>query len=474
MLDRERLLVVGASKALEGLGDRMPVHVIHVAQADAAHEAIDSESIDLLVIDADATGSAGFDLLATAREGWPSLPILIVQVGATLAMQARAVDAGADDVIISPSSEEVVRAVQQALTRVSRLKAFPDPVAASSALLGSSKLMRGVISMVERVAPTAASILVRGESGTGKELVAREVHRNSLRATNPFIKIDCTSLPDSLLESELFGHERGAFTGAAARKLGRVELAHGGTLFLDEVGELTRGTQAKLLRLLQDREFERLGGTKTIGVDVRVIAATHRDLEGMVDRADFREDLFYRLNVLPLWLPPLRARRDDIELLAVHFMSRAAARNRREALELTPAALRFLRQQRWPGNVRQLQNVIERLAILAAGPEIDEAAVRQELERPLMFETEVSSRSQRLGVDESHRPSCNPGQADSEGGTHAQVQPAEHLSQILRDAERDALSQALQRARGNRTLAARVLGISRSTLYAKLREYGLL
>jgi two-component system response regulator AtoC len=276
------------------------------------------------------------------------------------------------------------------------------------------------------------------------------------------VKIDCASLPEALLESELFGHEKGAFTGAVARKPGRVELAEGGTLLLDEIGELTLPLQAKLLRLLQDREFERLGSTKTIKVDVRVVAATHRDLESMVERGQFRQDLFYRLNVVPLWLPPLRARRNDIELLARHFCSVFGAANGKAGAQLTDGAMRALRGQRWPGNVRQLQNFIERLVVLSDRDLIDENQFRLELSRHVRFITEPgTSGSGKQDPAPHHEPANEPSVV---GPLDAEVHNAEHK----------ALERALRHAAGNRSLAARLLGVSRSTLYTKLEEHGLL
>lgn len=302
----------------------------------------------------------------------------------------------------------------------------------------------------------------------------------------PFIKIDCASLPENLLESELFGYEKGAFTGATARKLGRVELADGGTLFLDEVGELTLPTQAKLLRLLQDQEFERLGGTKTIKVQLRVLAATHRDLEAMTEQSLFRQDLFYRLNVVPLWLPPLRARRGDAAALAIHFYQRAAARNQR-SVSLSERAVRALSRERWPGNVRQLQNFIERLVVPAPGSVVEEADVRVELDRPAQFATDLdrsrSAVSSELASELTAEPAQQPPPPDEASLSEktvpspavASIPESDHrLSQIVRDAERLALIQTLQRCGGNRSQAARTLGVSRSTFYSKMKQYGLL
>jgi two-component system, NtrC family, response regulator AtoC len=311
--------------------------------------------------------------------------------------------------------------------------------------------------VLRRAAGDEVTVLVRGESGTGKELVARALHAESPRAQCPFVKIDCASLPEALLESELFGYEKGAFTGATASKPGRVELAEGGTLFLDEVGELGPPVQAKLLRLLQDRHIERLGGTRTIAVDVRVIAATHRDLETMIDRGHFRQDLFYRLSVVPLWLPPLRARRADIALLARHFVGDFAKAKGKTGLTIDDAALALLRRERWPGNVRQLQNLIERVVVLAEAATIGAEDIRAALAARTTFATEPHT--------------------DADEAVAASVaEPAEAIVPLaadLRDAERRALVRALHAAGGNRTVAARMLGVSRSTLYEKLAEHGL-
>lgn len=322
-------------------------------------------------------------------------------------------------------------------------------------VVGASGQMRAIAHLIERVAPARATVLIRGESGTGKELIARALHRMSHVADSRLVKVDCTALSELLVESELFGHERGAFTGAVVRKLGRVELAQGGTLFLDEVAELSRLSQAKLLRLLQDREFERVGGTETIRVDLRVVAATHRDLEGMVERGLFRLDLFYRLNVIPIWVPPLRARRQDIPDLAQHFCRQAAARNCKGEVRLDAAATRLLSEQSWPGNVRQLQNLVERLVVLVEGFTITSDDVRGALHDGAAFESAAATEA---GGAELH--------ADVVGR-------AGHLVRVVREAERGALIRALERTGGNRTAAARLLGLSRTTLYQKMSECGL-
>jgi two-component system response regulator AtoC len=303
--------------------------------------------------------------------------------------------------------------------------------------------------MLRRAAPTMSTVLVRGESGTGKELIAKALHEMSPRSGAPLVKINCGAQPDALLESELFGYEKGAFTGAIARKPGRVELAHRGTLFLDEIGDITPALQVKLLRVLQEREFERLGGTQTLKVDVRFVAATHRDLEDMVRKGDFREDLFYRLNVIPMWVPPLRERREDVAVLAAHFRDVFAEANHRPDIAFHPDAVRLLAEQDWPGNVRQLQNLIERLVVVTDWPLITADVVRAELRRSPSL---------------SAVPESSPSPA-------AEVST---LDEHRRTAEREALVKALKHSFNNRTVAARLLGVSRRTFYTKLEAYGLL
>jgi two-component system response regulator AtoC len=316
-------------------------------------------------------------------------------------------------------------------------------------MIGECEQMQSVADLIRRAAQTTATVMIRGESGTGKELVARAIHDVSPRAGGPFVPVHCAALPESLLESELFGYEKGAFTGATSRKPGRVELAGGGTLFLDEIGDLDLSLQVKLLRLLQEKEFQRVGGTRILRADVRFVAATHRDLEAMIHAREFREDLYYRISVFPVWLPALRDRAGDLALLARHFCRRLAAENGRPPLEFEDAALDLLEAQRWPGNIRQLQNCIERLVILTDGPRISAKAVECELAR---------------------QPDLHRSDAVGSDGSSGEHRLADLKSRLLQ-AERQALVEALQRARHNRSQAARILGISRRTLYNKLEEF---
>jgi two-component system response regulator AtoC len=317
--------------------------------------------------------------------------------------------------------------------------------------------MQQVEDVIRRVAATSATALVRGESGTGKELVARALHENGPRSAAPFVKVHCAGLPETLLESELFGHERGAFTGATYRKPGRVEVAEGGTLFFDEIGDISPAVQVKLLRLLQDRQYERVGGSTPIHADVRFIAATHRDLEHMVKRGEFREDLFYRLNVVPIWLPPLRARRSDIAELATRFCATFARTHSKPGVSLSPEALAALGRERWPGNVRQLQNFVERLVVLAQSAVVGEVDVARELAPENTFPTEGSAAA---GLTPSLSVVSRTG-------------PIVPLDATLRAAERAAIERALRHVKGNRALAARLLGVGRATLYKKIVELGI-
>ena len=312
-----------------------------------------------------------------------------------------------------------------------------------SELLGRSPAMLDLKEMLSLVAPSEAAVLITGESGTGKELVSRAIHNNSNRREGPLVAVNCAALPETLLESELFGHEKGAFTGAHQRKIGRFELADQGTLFLDEAGEMALTTQAKLLRVLEEHTFERLGGSKTIQADVRVLAATNRDLEAEIEAGRFREDLYYRLNVVQIHVPSLRERgQDDIRLLAEHLLAKAATRNKKEIKGFTSRAMQALTRNPWPGNVRELVNVVERAVIMARSEEI------------------------RLENLPASIQSWLTGERNTETGGVA-------AGMTIKEVEAELISRTLQETDGNRSQAARMLGITRQTLLNKIREYGL-
>ncbi|NOK13681.1 sigma-54-dependent transcriptional regulator [Corallococcus exercitus] len=409
--------------------------------------------IDVVLSDVRMPGMSGMELLAEVGRGWPDVPVLLMTAHGTVPLAVEAMKAGAADFVLKPfDREELLFTLKKALLQASNP---PEPARAEGKaldglLMGQSRAMTEVKALLVKAAQGTATVLLRGESGTGKELAARALHENSPRRAGPFVKLHCAALPDTLLESELFGYEKGAFTGAATRKPGRVELAHGGTLFLDEIGDVSPAVQVKLLRVLQEREFERLGGTQTVKVDVRFVAATHQALEDGVRRGTFREDLFYRLNVVPLWLPTLRERPEDIALLARHFLDVHARTNGRPPFSLSDDGLRALQAQPWPGNVRQLQNFLERLVVLSDGPVLTGADVARELSR-------------------------QPGIAPPPVAAPLPPSPSDSvtLESRRKDVEKEALVDALKRAGDNRTLAARLLGVSRRTLYNKLEEHGL-
>ena len=429
-----------------------------VGSGDEALAEIELGSYDVLIADAALSGVPGAALPRALLDRGVDLPVVVLVKADGAAEGVAAVRAGAADFLRKPvEREEVLYVLRKALQSV-KIEAEEPPrsmvFAPTTELVGSSPPMQELERTLRRAANGVATVLIRGESGTGKELIARRVHELSPRRGGPFLKVHCAALPDQLLESELFGYERGAFTGATAKKPGRVELAEGGTLFLDEIGDITPATQVKLLRVLQDRQYERLGGTETLDADVRFVTATHRDLEGLVREGKFREDLFYRLNVVTITAPPLRARRDDIELLALHFCERVAAANGRKKVALDADVLALLREKDWPGNVRQLENFIERLVVMASGPRISVADAQREFGRSggaLGF-AEATGLAPKLDLDQS----------------------ALELEVALKKAERRALERALKSAAGNKNVAARLLGISRRSLYYKLEEHGLL
>jgi two-component system, NtrC family, response regulator AtoC len=474
------VLVVDPDQARGGdlclLLEQDGVRAVRSGGASEALARLEREPVSVLVSELSLPDRTGLELLAMVEHSWPGLPVVMLAAKASVADAVAAVKAGASDFLVRPIDRaELLFVINKALTSVEKRAEQPPPPSSHerAGILGDSPTMQQVYATLERAAQGTATVLVRGESGTGKELAARALHDASPRAREPFVKIDCASLPENLLESELFGYEKGAFTGAVTRKPGRAELADKGTLFLDEIGELTLPLQAKLLRLLQDRQIERLGGTTTIKVDVRVVAATHRDLESMVERQQFRLDLFYRLNVVPLWLPPLRARREDVDILVRHFCRTLGTANGKPQIGIDASAIKVLRGQRWPGNVRQLQNFIERLVVLSRGPLITEEDVRAELSQQVRFSTQPGS--SMLFPLASAAPPSLPVQEESPPAEHT-VAPAAvlPLDVQLRATEKTALERALHFAKQNRSLAARLLGVSRSTFYAKLEEHGLL
>jgi two-component system, NtrC family, response regulator AtoC len=419
---------------------------VWVGSAEVALQYLEKHAVDAIISDIRMPGLDGMALLKAVKQRWPEVPVVLLSAHGTVALAVEAMRDGAADFLQKPfDRDEVLFVVKKVLSTTEVVRAQP-PVAPAArnddGMVGTSESLAQVKQLIAAAAQSAATVLVLGETGTGKELVAKAIHQQSARAKKPFVRVNVGALPDTLFESELFGYEKGAFTGAVSRKPGRVELAEGGTLFLDEVGELQALAQVKLLRLLQEKEFERLGGTETLKANVRVIAATHRDLPALVRSGQFREDLLYRLNVVPITLPPLRARASDVPALAVHFVAHQATLNARPGLALSTDALEVLAAQPWPGNVRQLQNFIERLVVLSVGATLlTKADVERELGRAGAIAPAVEIRGE--------------------------------LSTARTGAERAAVEEALRQAQGNRSLAARLLGVSRRTLYNKLEALGL-
>jgi DNA-binding NtrC family response regulator len=440
---------IAIGKVLVALLEQRGLEAAHVASAEEAVRALDTRPYDVVLSDVRMPGMDGMALLDHVGARFPGLPVILLTAHGSVALAVEAMKRGAADFVQKPfDREEIGFVVDKALAKSHSVRADvpPPPAAGDRSFIGDSEPMKHVFATIRKVAPTTSTVLVRGETGTGKELVARALHDASPRKSEAFVSVHCAALPESLLESELFGHEKGAFTGAAQRKPGRIELAHKGTLFLDEIGDVPRSVQVKLLRVIQERELTRVGGTQTIRVDVRIIAATHRDLDAMVAAGEFREDLFYRLAVVPIHIPPLRDRAGDAARLTRHFVVDCANALARARMSIDDDAVAALAAQPWPGNVRQLQNFVERLVVLADRDVITRADVERELARApgVVRAPVVEPRSTDLSLDSNRK-----------------------------ETERQTLVKALSQAGNNRTRAARLLEVSRRTLYNKLREHGL-
>jgi len=404
---------------------------------------------DVVLTDLMMPGMSGQELLRAVKAVAPDAEVVLMTAYGTVEAAVAAMKDGAYDFLTKPlKRHSVLKSVAQALEKrrlVLENKHLRARLAGvSSPIVGQSPALRATLDIIRQAAPSSATVLLLGESGTGKELFARALHEHSARAQQPFVPINCAAIPETILESELFGYERGAFTGAVARKEGRIERAQGGTLFLDEVGELSPAVQVKLLRFLQEGEIERLGGTSTVKVDSRVVAATNRDLTAAVQAGKFREDLYYRLNVIQIVLPPLRERIEDIPLLADHFVARYAAKNGKQFSGITPAAMEALEAYGWPGNVRELENAIERAVVLSPGSEIDIDALPQ----PLL---------------QAARGPRGPIPPALEGRTLAIP-----LGTTMEEIELRVIRETLRHTKGDKNLAAQLLGIAARTIYRKL------
>jgi DNA-binding NtrC family response regulator len=425
--------------------------VVEAADVYEARRRVQSARFAAVLTDLRLPAGSGFEVLQAAREADPQVPVIVMTAFGTIEEAVRAMKEGAADFLTKPVDTEhllvlLERAVEQRrlLTDYVLLKEDYQRRYGLPRVLGEDPAWKETMLAVQRAAPTDATVLLLGESGTGKELLSRALHQLSPRAKAPFVAINCAAIPEALLENELFGHEKGAFTGAAGRKIGKAEMAHRGTLFLDEIGDLPLSLQAKILRLVQERQFERVGGLQTIGVDVRVVAATNRDLREAVARREFREDLFFRLSVFPVEIPPLRRRRGDILLLADAFLERFAREMGRRGLRLSEPSRRDLLDHHWPGNIRELQNAIERAAILADGLEIEP--------RHLRLTADPDAGRRLADVLDLSGPLADVGRRASAR------------------AEEEAIRMALQECAGDRGAAAARLGLSPAALNRRLRD----
>ncbi len=451
MSEATRILIIDDEPLMRmSIGDALKEEGYAVKETASGKEGLASLKdfcYDLIITDLRLPDMDGVEVLKACKRYSPETMVVLITAYASVDTAVQAMKYGAYDYITKPFSMDELLIMVKRLVRVKGLERenimLKEQVEGRynfSGIIGKSEKMNDIFEMVRVVAQTDSTVLILGESGTGKELIANALHHNSQRRAEPFIKISCAAIPETLLEAELFGHEKGAFTGAVKHKKGRFELANRGTIFLDEIGELTPAIQVKLLRVLQEREFERLGGTETIKVDVRIICATQRDLKKEVAKGTFREDLYYRLNVVPVTLPPLRDRKDDILLLADHFLEYFAGQHRKSIKGFSAEAKELLVRYPFPGNVRELENAVERAVVLGKAEEI----------LPCDLPEEIGSLSDCIKVMQD-------------------LHNHENLSKAIRSFERQYISKVLEEANGNKSLAAKLLGVSRKTLWEKCK-----
>jgi two-component system response regulator AtoC len=452
MPDRKRLLLVDDDRAmremLASLFSDLGYEAVEAASAEDALARLEEEDFDVVLSDIRMPGRSGIEMVSDVKRLRPETPVVLMTAFGSVDSAVEAIQAGAYDYVTKPFEPEAVQfAVERALERTTlgrenqSLRRAVDRTANLGDLIGSSPAMHDIFALIRKIAHNKSSVLITGESGTGKEVIARTIHFHGSTADKPFVPINCTAIPEGLLESELFGHVRGAFTGAHASKRGLFEAADGGTLFLDEIGDMGLGLQSKLLRVLQDREIRPVGGTRSVRVNVRIIAATNKDLEHEMREGCFREDLFYRLNVIPIHVPPLRERPEDVPALAESFL---AKHGDGATYKLSPEAMRALTAQPWRGNGREVENVIERAIALAEGTEIGPDDL------PLSFvSSEVAGRS-----------------------TDAFLRASAEGELTLREVEELYIEEILSRTGGNKVRAARLLGIDRKTLYRRAERAG--
>ncbi|MFO0875783.1 MAG: sigma-54 dependent transcriptional regulator [Gemmataceae bacterium] len=438
--------------------------VLGVPDRDTLLHQLERETPGVLLLDLQLGATDGLQLLPQILQRWPGLPVVMLTAHGSIDSAVTAIKQGAFDFLTKPPDLARMQMVLRHATerkglseRIRKLEELVEEPSGSARMWGESQAMRQLHGLLQSVAPTDATVLVLGESGTGKELVARAIHEMSTRARGPFVAVNMAALPRELAESTLFGHEKGSFTGAVQAQLGCCEAAEGGTLFLDEIGEMDMALQAKLLRFLQERTINRVGSTRPRVVNVRVVAATNRDLLQQVTRGNFREDLYYRLNVVPVHLPPLRDRREDVPLLATRFLHRLAVKYQKPATGFSPEAMTLLERYDWPGNVRQLENLIERLVILCQETQIPVTLLPAEIRKPTPARPE--------GADTVPVIELPPLAA----GSRSEEAPLRPIDEM----EKNAIREALKQSGGNVREAARLLGLGQATVYRKIKRYDL-
>jgi two-component system nitrogen regulation response regulator NtrX len=444
----------GVRGSLAGILGDEGYQVEAVGSGEAALRALEARRFDLVLLDVWLPGQDGLEVLSRIRECYAELPVVVISGHGTIETAVKAVRLGAQDFVEKPLSlEKTLVAVRNALRQQrleSELRQLRERLDERYVMIGESAAVERLRAEIAQAAPSNGRVLIYGENGTGKELVARQVHAQSHRARGPFVEVNCAAIPEELIESELFGHARGAFTGALAARKGKFELADGGTLFLDEIGDMSLKTQAKVLRALQEQRIEPVGGAGGVDVDVRVIAATNKDLEAEIRAGRFREDLYFRLNVIPFHVPPLRERREDVPLLARHFLRVLSAEHGRRAREIAEDALDALAALTWPGNVRELRNILERLVIMTPGERIE----RRHLPASLFAPADAP-------VLAAIEPAAEP------GGDGTLIAARDEF-------ERRYIQQRYRECGGNMSRTAEALGVERSNLYRKMKAFGLL
>ena len=433
-------------KILRDLLDKEGFNVLTASDVDKALPLIDAKDLDIIVTDLKMPGKSGMDLLTLCHEKRPAVPVIMITAFGNVEAAVAAMKKGAYDFITKPFDEnELLNVIEKAISESEMNKelisTYFDKETHFSQIIGKTPVIRQVLQTVQKIAPTDSTVLITGETGVGKELIALEIHSGSQRRDHPFVKVNCAAIPETLLESDLFGHEKGAFTGAVTTKPGRFEIAHKGTIFLDEIGEMPLHLQAKLLGAIQDKSFDRVGGLKTIKVDIRIIAATNQDLQSAVQSGKFRSDLFYRLNVVPIHIPPLRERKDDLIPLVGYFLKKFKGKYFKKINNVSPEIMATFSNYNWPGNIRELENVLERMVLMSETDTLTLDQLPAEI-RGAILTVEASTLKEKVNT----------------------------ISQMT---EKQMIIDALNKTNQNRTKAAKSLGISRRTLQNKIKEYGL-